>query len=210
MEAKGRSVIQLLFLGVFGLLIWKGNMGIWLGILGISIVLSLFFGRFYCGYICPMSPVMGWAEKVSRKIGLQRKKIPDFLMKDFLPWLVLAAMVGSMLAGRRALGIDIPVLLILIGISAVVTLFYQQELFHRYLCPYSGFLKMAGSRTGRSKGVNPQFCNGCRNCLAVCPAGAISIQPETKRAVINPAHCHQCSECSDVCPKDAIAYRKAG
>ena len=210
MQAKGRKGIQLVFLVVFGLLIWKGNMGIWLGILGVSILMSFLFGRFYCGYICPMSPVMTWAEKLSRKIGLQRKGLPNFLKKDFLPWLVLALMVGTMLIGKRALGVDIPVLLILVGLSAIVTLFYQQELFHRYLCPYSGFLRMAGGKASKSKKVDAQFCNGCRSCLAVCPSGAISIRPDTKRAVIDAAHCHQCTECGDICPKDAIAYRKAG
>lgn len=210
MNTKGRKGIQFIFLALFGWLIWKGNMGIWLGILGISVVMSLFFGRFYCGYICPMSPVMTWTEKLSRKIGLQRKVLPNFLEKDFLPWLVLAVMIGGMLAGKRALGADIPVLLILVGISAFVTLFYKQELFHRYLCPYSGFLGLAGGRAGKSKKVDAQFCNGCRSCMAVCPSGAISIRPETKRAVIDAAHCHQCTECGEICPKDAIAYRKAG
>lgn len=210
MNTKGRRGIQFIFLALFGLLIWKGNMGIWLGILGVSVVMSLFFGRFYCGYICPMSPVMTWAEKLSRKIGLQRKGLPNSLKKDFLPWLVLVLMVGAMLIGKRALGVDIPVLLILVGLSAMTTLFYQQELFHRYLCPYSGFLRMAGGKAGKSKKVDAQFCNGCRSCLAVCPSGAISIRPDTKRAVIDAAHCHQCTECGDICPKDAIAYRKAG
>ena len=210
MNTKGRRGIQLIFLALFGLLIWKGNMGIWLGILGVSVVMSLFFGRFYCGYICPMSPVMTWAEKLSRKIGLQRKGLPNSLKKDFLPWLVLVLMVGAMLIGKRALGVDIPVLLILVGLSAMTTLFYQQELFHRYLCPYSGFLRMAGGKAGKSKTVDAQFCNGCRSCLTVCPSGAISIRPDTKRAVIDAAHCHQCTECGDICPKDAIAYRKAG
>ena len=210
MSTKGRTGIQFIFLALFGLLIWKGNLGIWLGILAVSVVMSLFFGRFYCGYICPMSPVMTWAEKLSRKFGLQRKDLPNFLKKDFLPWLVLVVMVGSMLVGKRALGIDVPVLLIMAGASAIVTLFYKQELFHRYLCPYSGFLRLAGGRTDRSKKVDPQFCNGCRSCLAVCPSGSISIRPETRRAVIDAAHCHQCNECAEICPKDAITYRKAG
>lgn len=210
MITKGRKGIQFIFLALFGLLIWKGNMGIWLGILGVSVVMSLFFGRFYCGYICPMNPVMTWAEKLSRRIGLQRKGLPNSLEKDFLPWLVLALMVGAMLMGKRALGVDIPVLLILVGISAAITLFYKQELFHRYLCPYSGFLRMTGGRAGKAKRVDVRFCNGCRSCLTVCPSGAVSIHPETKRAVIDAAHCHQCTECADACPKDAIAYREAG
>jgi len=210
MRTKGRAGIQLIFLALFGLLVWKGNLGIWLGILAFGVVMSLFFGRFYCGYICPMSPVMTWVEKISGRIGLQREEMPHSLMKDFLPWMVLVAMVGSMLVGKRALGIDVPVLLIMVGISAIVALFYKQELFHRYLCPYSGFLRLAGARTGRSKKVDAQFCNGCRSCLAVCPSGAVSIRPETKRALIDAAHCHQCNECADICPKDAIAYRKTG
>lgn len=210
MKTKGRRRIQFIFLTLFGLLIWKGNLGIWLGILAVSVVMSLFFGRFYCGYICPMSPVMTWAEKLSRKFGLQRKELPNSLEKDFLPWLVLALMVGAMLLGKRALGIDVPVLLIMVGVSAMATLFYQQELFHRYLCPYSGFLRLAGGRAGKSKTVDAQFCNGCRRCLTVCPSGAVSIRPETKRAVIDAAHCHQCTECAEICPKDAIVYRKAG
>lgn len=210
MNTKRRKSIQFIFLALFGLLIWKGNVGIWLVILAIGVIMSLFFGRFYCGYICPMNPVMNWTEKLSRKFRLQRKGLPKFLKRDFLPWLILILMFGGMVIGRRTLGVEIPVLVILVGLAAFVTLFYQQELFHRYLCPYSGFLRIAGQKAARSRMVDSQFCNGCRSCMAACPAGALSILPETKRAVIDSAHCHQCTECRDACPKDAINYGKAG
>jgi len=50
--------------------------------------------------------------------------------------------------------------------------------------------------------VNPDKCIACRQCIAVCPVNAISIQ--YGKAVIDMEKCNLCGECVKTCPVKAI------
>jgi len=52
--------------------------------------------------------------------------------------------------------------------------------------------------------VNPDQCNGCRQCMRVCQFGAISYSVSNKKAVIDQRQCYWCGICRSVCLKDAI------
>ncbi len=47
-------------------------------------------------------------------------------------------------------------------------------------------------------------CSGCKSCLPLCPYRAITIAPETERAVINEALCKGCGTCVASCPSGSI------
>ena len=51
--------------------------------------------------------------------------------------------------------------------------------------------------------VDQGRCSGCRRCIAVCNADAITIM--ANKALIDPTKCTKCSKCLDVCPYDAIS-----
>ncbi|UCC96686.1 MAG: 4Fe-4S binding protein [Phycisphaerales bacterium] len=52
--------------------------------------------------------------------------------------------------------------------------------------------------------VNPDLCNGCRQCMRVCQFGAVSYSVSNKKAVIDQRDCYGCGICRSVCRKDAI------
>ncbi len=52
--------------------------------------------------------------------------------------------------------------------------------------------------------VDPQKCNGCRLCLAVCLCGALSMV-NNRVTVTETEDCHWCTECEAVCPVGAIS-----
>lgn len=56
--------------------------------------------------------------------------------------------------------------------------------------------------------VDPDACNGCRQCMRLCQFGAISYSASNKKAVIDPRRCYGCGICRCVCPKDAIALEQ--
>ena len=79
------------------------------------------------------------------------------------------------------------------------------------LSGFGGALKNLGmgcaSRRGKlaqHSNIAPQVtakkCTGCAECVAHCAQEAISINPETKKAVIDPKKCVGCAECILVCP----------
>lgn len=48
-------------------------------------------------------------------------------------------------------------------------------------------------------------CIGCRQCIRVCPAGAIEFLPEEKKVKIYVARCTFCSQCNDICPVKCLS-----
>jgi len=55
--------------------------------------------------------------------------------------------------------------------------------------------------------VNPDLCNGCRQCMRVCQFGAIAYSAAHEKVVIDPRRCYGCGICRASCTKDAIALR---
>ncbi len=79
------------------------------------------------------------------------------------------------------------------------------------LSGFGGALKNAGMGGASRKGklaqhsnISPKVltkkCTGCGDCVAHCAQEAISLDPETGKAVIDPEKCVGCAECILVCP----------
>jgi len=203
---KYRKLIQLAFLFIFFFIIAKGNMFIWLGLFLISLMGAAIFGRFYCGYICPMNTAMGATEKLSKKLNWRTKSVPKVLQSKYLPWSVLLMMVATMVLSKKAFHQEVPILILLMAVSILVTLRYEEWVFHNHICPYGALLSLTGRWAKFSTKVESDLCIGCKKCETVCPSKAISVDRLTKVAQINPSTCHQCQACTMVCPKNAIHY----
>ncbi len=59
-----------------------------------------------------------------------------------------------------------------------------------------------GPSPGAFLRVSEEQCVGCRKCVVVCDADAITII--SNKAVIDPSKCIECLKCVDACPYDAI------
>jgi len=201
-------VIQYTALAAFAFLVSQGKMTLWLGVFAVGLLLSFAFGRGYCGYVCPMNAVMRPAAWLSNKFKLQRPDPPKWLLGKIFPWAFILMTLVMMLAGKRLLQVQLPVLAILLGVAFVVTLFYKPEVFHNRICPFGALLSISGRYAFNSEGVDTDACVGCKLCEKACTAQAVKVEPSSKKAVIKTALCHQCRACEAVCPTDAIQYGK--
>ncbi len=52
--------------------------------------------------------------------------------------------------------------------------------------------------------LEPELCNGCRQCMRVCQFGAIGYSAANEKIVIDPRRCYGCGICRASCTKDAI------
>ncbi len=57
-------------------------------------------------------------------------------------------------------------------------------------------------------GVNPDLCNGCRQCMRVCQFGAMAYSIAHEKVVIDPRRCYGCGICRASCTKDAIVLNE--
>jgi heterodisulfide reductase subunit A len=70
------------------------------------------------------------------------------------------------------------------------------------------FLKSDYVTTSPEKAfVIADLCNGCGDCVLVCPVNAITLQEE--KAKIDPYQCIGCGACIPVCPKEAIDFKNS-
>ncbi len=55
--------------------------------------------------------------------------------------------------------------------------------------------------------VIEDLCNGCGECISICPVNAITLKDE--KAEINPFICMGCGACIPICPKEAIDFKNS-
>lgn len=201
-------LIRLLFMALFIFLMAQGKITLWLGVYAISLIVALAFGRVYCGYVCPMNTLMIPTEWLSKKLRLQTTKYPKWLTSGKFSWVALIGSIAIMLFAKKMLHKNIPILLIWLVVSIIITLRYKPAVFHNLICPFGALQRTFGKFARFSKRVDKEKCIGCRLCEKVCPSDAITVQPVDRKAEIQTALCFQCTNCQQVCPEAAIQYSK--
>ena len=205
MTRKIQTTLQILFLALFLFLLAKGKVQIWMFVFLGSALAGLFFGRFYCGWVCPMNTVMRFETWLKKKLHIKSLATPAWLTK---PWVRIVILVSFL--GLAALGIvgqkPLPVLPALFFLGIGLTLFFPELLWHRYLCPYGTILSLPGRLSRKKMAIEASACVNCGACARVCPTATIR-KPEGGKHQIDPAECLVCRKCVDVCKFDAISYR---
>lgn len=201
------TVIRIIFLALFLVLVLNGKMMLWLFLFGVSLIAALLFGRIYCGYACPMNTLMIPVEWISKKLKLQTNNAPRWLKNGMLPWLALIVSIVIMMLSKKVFKKNIPLLLIWVGISLIVTLRYKPNVFHNLICPFGALQRVFGKYAFLSRRVDKDTCIGCKLCEKVCPSDAIRVN-EDKKAETSSTLCLQCTNCQQVCPKNSISYIK--
>jgi NAD-dependent dihydropyrimidine dehydrogenase PreA subunit len=51
--------------------------------------------------------------------------------------------------------------------------------------------------------IDADLCNGCGECIALCPTGSLG-SVAGKAALVHPEACTYCAACESVCPVNAI------
>lgn len=201
-----RIFSQIIFLALFVFLFYIGRLQLWIVVFIVGVIASVGLGRFYCGWICPMNALSRPINWMKDKLSLNDLGIPDILRSKKLRYSIVLIFFGTMI-GLRMLGKELPVLLIITVIGVAFMTLFDEELFHKYLCPYGTILSFTSKPSKYVMKVNTEECIECGKCQSVCPTDTIETLDSGKRQVID-GECLKCFKCQDICPADCIDYSK--
>ena len=194
------------------------------------IVVSLWFGPLFCGWLCPAG---AFSEYLSRLLPDKYKinwgqLVPLVPLRygfflGFLGSIILGLGIPCSYCNYYALEIFVGYLhtgqLLSSSLSLLMT-FVVSNIFLglftkggrgycNLLCPVGtmcSLMHVLGQLVPGAFGmqVDKKLCVGCGLCRKKCPMQAVSITQG--KAQINRHHCIVCGQCRQVCPRKAIAY----
>jgi len=185
------------------------------------LLITFFFGRIFCGYICPMGTTLDGTDKL---FGTTRKRKPEAGKLRLLKYIILFFLLGASLVGVSFVFVAAPLSLITRFYGLLVhpvLAFLSNEILSR-VQPLTEwldmdtlvFMRIATPRFATQlfilaffgalfflAKVSPRFW--CRN---LCPSGALmallSKKPLIRRRVSD--DCTDCGRCASSCPMSAI------
>lgn len=193
----------------------------WYSLLFITIGLSVFAGRFYCGWLCPFgafSEVLNRIIPVKMKISTNTDRLLKlFKYVNLIIILIITFVIGNEMLSMNILNTIEPfgtffrldgdliawVFLIFVLIfSAVISRFYC-----RYFCPLGAFFAVISKISTILKlrifnvCLPQENCKHCKICQAQinCQMNVISHDKALKQPTIDDEECFMCNTCSKYC-----------
>lgn len=217
---------------------WSGlvnnTISMWFGaaLVGLILLVTLFFGRLWCSHICPV----GGATEIINK-GVPKKLRIDFSFMNapafrygYLFIYIAGAFIGigniacklcnfrviPFLIGSPFVPAYRTYLATSMGAAGLMTIGILGFLskggrgYCNLLCPVGALdsiMNSLSSKFGFTKriGTDESRCNGCGRCIDSCTVWALKLD-ERHKIKRDQLSCISCRECEKACPKEAISY----
>jgi len=189
----------------------------------VAAMLTLVFGRFFCGWACHLVALQDLSRSLLERFGRRPKPLRSRLLR----WVPLAAFVYSFLlpAWQRwragATGhleteftttqfwATFPGWILgsitFIVCGYLVVYFLGAKGFCTYACPY-GAVFDAAERLAPMRIRVTDACEGCGHCTAVCTSNVRVHEEVRDFGMVVDSGCMKCLDCVSVCPNDALYY----
>jgi polyferredoxin len=197
----------------------------------VTVVVTLFLGRVWCGWFCPLGAILELFGRKGRRIRWQNLRQLKYIL---LFTILLMAAFGSLaflyfepitIFVRGLTAAFKPLLgylqyearedfiwpgatwwLIALPLVLVLLLnVIERRFWCRYLCPLGALIGLGSKISWVKRRVDQMSCVQCGDCAAICTMGAIS---EKRNFTSDPAECIMCMDCAAPCPKTAITFER--
>lgn len=185
----------------------------------VPFLLTLLFGRFYCGWICPAtflyelnSNLAVWLHRMGLHTGnrhLDTRVKYLVLAVGLMLSMITGAVLTAAIYPPAIIGREIYYVIAFGGFGSgavffVVTLLFDllvaRRGFCRYLCPGGALYSLLGRyRLVRIQRV-VEKCNDCARCNAICEFGLDPLRDDFGQ------ECNNCTACIAICPTDALKF----
>jgi len=220
---------------LFGQLASRNWAALVLGAPLLLIALTAVFGRFFCGWICPIGsildairPLAFWQHHTGRGLARGFRARPNSQARYFL----LAGVVIGGIFSIQALGWLDPLVVFhrtasalttnyfsvqqaplhamlsvisLVFVAIVVLELWQPRYWCRNLCPLGALLSLVSRFSLLNRKVSTA-CTLCGDCRRICPMNAIPKEAHDTSY----ADCTLCLECEAACPNHGIQFGLGG
>jgi len=190
----------------------------------VMFITSIFFGRAWCAWVCPMAGLSDMALGVNNKnVNIKTLKIMRYSIYSI--WILFIIIMFVSAGGIKGINpfhltenivsVDAPVKYIIyysvLAIFVILTFALGKRGACHSICWMSPFLTM-GCSLGRLikfpqiriKSV-AEKCSNCGICDKKCPM-SIKVSSCVKQGYIKTSDCILCGECVDNCKKGALKY----
>lgn len=191
----------------------------------LMLLLSIPFGRLFCGYLCPAGGLQECAFAVNGRAPRQgwRNRVKYVIWGVWLAAVTTCYLIGGGIFSvdflfETANGIsvmDIQGYIIYYGIVLLVFLpavFGGKRIFCHYFCWMAPFmvigtkLRRALKLPGLHIAASEADCISCGKCNKSCPM-SIDVQESVRYGSISSLECIQCGACVDCCPRRVLTYK---
>ncbi|HEX2926344.1 MAG TPA: 4Fe-4S binding protein [Ruminiclostridium sp.] len=184
---------------------------------------SLFFGRAYCGWVCPAGALQDCCSQINGKAVSRKQSVIKYFI--WVPWFT-ALISGFITAGgikkvnpvfltdhgvsASSLG-GLIIYLSVIMIIVLIAMVFGKRSFCHSICWMAPFM-VFGSKIKNKLGypslqmnADSSACVNCKKCDSNCPMSIdVSGTVKSGNKRINNSECILCGMCADVCPKKVL------
>jgi NosR/NirI family transcriptional regulator, nitrous oxide reductase regulator len=176
----------------------------------LPLVMALFFGRAFCGGVCPLGAIQELVAIKPLRVPLRLDRMLGLLKYVYLVLAIIFALLPALKRDFLICRFDpfvgffrftgAPYMLAIGGVFLIGGMFIGRP-YCRYLCPYGGLLAWCSKLAKKGVTITPDKELDCGLCADACPFGAI----EQMRAVRS--KCLYCARCYAFCPRDGELAR---
>jgi ferredoxin-type protein NapH len=172
------------------------------------LILSLVFGRIFCGHICPAGAIQELFSLVPLpKYGQNWKEVSRGIRAAVFV-IVLAAAFGwsvgiiDYFGLKEFFSLDVTSVFFYVFLGVLLLSMVVYRPFCRFICPY-GLLLSLTAAVSAFKFRRTDTCIKCGLCERACPTNEAKVSDRK-------SECYMCGRCVEVCPVEgALVYRRS-